>query len=52
MVVLTDVKIPNNCHDCDACGISDVVGLNCPCDKDKTIYSFEKRPDECPLKES
>ena len=52
MICLTDVKMPQSCHECDACGISDIVGLKCPCDRDGTLYSFDRRPEECPLKET
>lgn len=52
MICLPDVKMPKNCHECDALGISDVVGLKCPCEDNMALYSFDKRPEECPLKET
>lgn len=51
MLCLPNVKMPNNCHECDGYGICDVVGLKCPCNIDMNLYDFEKRPKECPLKE-
>ena len=51
MICLPDVEMPKNCHECDALGISDVVGLKCPCAMNIELYSFDNRPDECPLKE-
>lgn len=51
MICLPDVEMPKNCHECDALGISDVVGLRCPCEIDKTLYDFYGRPEKCPLKE-
>ena len=51
MVCLPNVKMPENCHECDAFGISDVVGLNCPCERDERLYSYDNRPEGCPLKE-
>ena len=51
MLCLPDVKMPNNCHECDGYGICDVVRLKCPCNIDMNLYDFEKRPKECPLKE-
>lgn len=51
MVCLPEVKMPRNCHECDALGISDVVGLHCPCDDDPQCYDFDNRPVNCPLKE-
>ena len=51
MVCLPNVKMPENCHECDALGISDVVGLKCPCEAKKGLYAYYKRPEECPLKE-
>ena len=51
MLCLPEIKIPKNCHDCDAIGISDIVGLKCPCETDKTLYDFDERPEKCPLKE-
>lgn len=52
MVCLPNVKMPNNCHECDACGISDVVGLKCPCEENYELYDYEKRPKECPVNEN
>jgi hypothetical protein len=50
-VIIPDVEMPKNCHECDAYGLSDVVGLKCPCDASKELYSYDKRPEECPLQE-
>ena len=49
MVCLDGVEMPRNCHECDAFGISDVVGLKCPCIENREEYNFEKRPDGCSL---
>lgn len=49
-MIQIDILIPQNCHECDSIGISDLVGLNCPCNN-KDCYEFDKRPDGCPLKE-
>lgn len=49
-VIIPDVEMPKNCHECDSCGLSDIVGLKCPCDVNKELYSHDKRPEECPLK--
>lgn len=49
-VIIPDVEMPKNCHECDVYGLSDVVGLKCPCDAKKELYSYDKRPEECPLK--
>ena len=49
-VVIPDVEMPKNCHECDSYGFSDIVGLKCPCDTNKELYSYNKRPEECPLK--
>jgi len=51
MVYLPNVSMPNNCHECDIIGLSDVVGLECPCEANKELYSYNARPKECPLKE-
>ena len=51
MICLPDVEMPKNCHECDALGISDVVGLNCPCAMNRELYSYDNRPDECQLTE-
>ena len=50
-VIIPDVKMPKNCDECDSYGLSDIYGLKCPCDANKELYSYDKRPDECPLKE-
>ena len=49
-VIIPDVEMPKNCHECDSLGLSDVVGLKCPCDANKELYSWDNRPEECPLK--
>lgn len=51
MSIILDIDIPKNCHACDACGISDVVGIGCPCEEDNSKYRFDGRPKDCPLKE-
>lgn len=48
-ILIKNVVMPHNCHECDALGISDIVGLVC---NDKNAgYSFKKRPKTCPLVE-
>lgn len=49
-VIIADVEMPKNCHECDGYGFSDIVGLKCPCNANKELYSYDKRPEECPLK--
>jgi hypothetical protein len=49
MIGLDGVEMPKDCHECGAFGISDVVGLNCPCEINPELYDYEKRPDGCPL---
>ena len=49
LLALDGVEMPRNCHDCDCLGISDVVGLKCPCQDDMNVYSFDERPKNCPL---
>lgn len=49
-VVIPNIEMPKNCHECDSYGLSDIVGLKCPCDTNKELYSYDKRPEECPLK--
>lgn len=51
MLCLEGVKMPENCHECDALGISDVVGLKCPCEFNPELYDYDKRPEQCTLKE-
>ena len=51
MICLDGVEMPKNCHDCDALGISDVVGLKCPCKNNQEIYDYENRPSSCLLYE-
>ena len=51
MIVLEGVEMPRNCHECDAFGISDVVGLKCPCDTNPELYDYDHRPKECTLYE-
>ena len=41
--------IPQNCHQCDSWGLSDVVTIDCPVDKNGSLYSFTDRPKGCPL---
>ena len=48
-MISIDIEMPDNCHECDAVGISDIVGLKCPCEEDREKYSYNERPDECPL---
>ena len=42
-MIVINVKMPENCHECGALGINDIVGLECD------EYSFTDRPDGCPL---
>lgn len=49
LLALDGVKIPKNCHECDYLGISDVVGLKCPCQNDLDVYNYRERPKNCPL---
>lgn len=49
-LAIKGIKMPDNCHECDSLGISDLVGIKCPCNTDK-CYSYDGRPDGCPLKE-
>ena len=51
MIVIEGVEMPKNCHECDSFGISDLVGIKCPC-QNEDCYDFEKRPNGCPLKET
>ena len=44
-ILIKNVVMPHNCHECDAIGISDIVGLECK------AYSFIDRPKDCPLVE-
>lgn len=44
--------MPENCFECDALGISDVVGLHCPCDFDPNVFNTDKRPKYCVLRET
>ena len=48
MVAIKGLEMPKSCHECDAFGISDLTNLDCPCDHDD-VYSFNDRPDGCPL---
>ena len=43
--------MPKDCYECGAFGISDVVGLKCPCEDNPDVYNYEKRPEGCPLSE-
>ena len=52
MLILPGVKMPENCFECDALGISDIVGLHCPCDFDPNIFNSDKRPKYCVLRET
>lgn len=45
------IEMPQNCHECDSFGISDLYGFECPVNKVECGYDFIKRPDGCPLKE-
>lgn len=49
LLALDGVEMPRNCHECDCFGISDVVGLKCPCQDDLNIYNYDERPKNCPL---
>lgn len=51
-IYIKGIKLPINCHECDAFGISDIVGLKCPCYDDMNKYHFVVgRPNDCPLNE-
>ena len=50
-VLIEGVHLPENCHDCDALGYSDIVYLKCPAIKDSTKFNFWDRPEGCPLVE-
>lgn len=43
-VYIPNIDMPTNCHECDALGISDIVGLPCDCE-----YDFNHVPKDCPL---
>lgn len=49
MICVEGVEMPKNCHECDSFGISDLVGIDCPCINNPDVYNFEKRPDACKL---
>ena len=49
LLALDGVEMPKNCRECDCLGISDVVGLKCPCQDDVDAYNFYERPKNCPL---
>ena len=51
MICLDGVKMPQNCYECGTFGISDVVGLKCPCEIDPEKYNYAKRPAGCPLRD-
>ena len=48
-VLIPGMDMPKNCHECDSWGLSDVVMIDCPVDKDGSLYSYTDRPDGCPL---
>lgn len=49
-MLLLDIQEPNNCHECDMLGISDLVDIKCPCREDSDRYSFDERPLGCPIR--
>lgn len=49
MILIPDVRMPENCYDCGTLGVSDLVGLNCPCLEDKSKFNHAKRAEGCPL---
>lgn len=44
-VMIKGVKMPMNCHECDALGYSDIVGIDC------SEYRFDCRASCCPLED-
>lgn len=42
-MIAINVLMPENCHECAAMGISDIVGLQCE------AYCYDGRPEDCPL---
>ena len=50
MIAVDGVKMPTNCHECDFIGISDLVGIKCPC-RLNDCYDYNRRPAGCPLYE-
>ena len=48
-MIIKGLPVPCNCHQCDSWGLSDVVGIDCPVDKDGSLYSYHGRPEGCPL---
>ncbi len=47
-ILIKGIEIPKNCYECDAIGISDIVGLNC----NGIDYEdrFVNRPPDCPVR--
>lgn len=39
LLALDGVEIPKNCRECDRLGISDIVGLKCPCLDDMEMFT-------------
>ena len=48
-VYLPGVTMPSSCRECTTYGISDVVGIRCPWEKDIEMFYDDKRPKGCPL---
>lgn len=51
MICIEGVAMPQNCHECDSFGISDLHGIKCPCAINLDAYDFDRRPTNCPLHE-
>ena len=50
-LLISGIDIPKTCRECDAMGISDVVGIPCPVLDDCELYDYRGRPVGCPLEE-
>ena len=50
-IILPNVPMPQNCHECNALGICDVVHLPCPIEEHPERFCYDERPQDCPLQE-
>lgn len=48
-MIIKNAPVPHNCRECDSWGLSYVITIDCPVDKDGSLYSLTDRPDGCPL---
>lgn len=48
-MIIKNAPVPRSCRECDSWGLSDVVTIDCPVDRDGSLYSFSGRPEGCPL---